>query len=186
MTELTELELSALLERVGADTLLVAFAVAFAVWGIKKVAPKLCKNTPFVTILPFALGVLLFALLQCVLHPSLEYIGGELVYIFRRGFTAGCLSALVGNIIAKAQGKSFLSPKGAVVRELLTGFVAEEKLCALAESIAGAVSKEYTQTDIDLVKETLKEELYDESEDSENDLKVLATLIVKALKASGL
>ena len=150
--------------------------------------------------------LVLFAGLQCILHPSLDYLAEHIGDILYRGFTAGCLSTLFGAFLSRFTGKKTLSGKEAVVRELLTGLAAGDALDALAVEVAACVSEEYSDEDVSKVEKALRafaegnaaadaEEGGESAEGTQNtaegadagtaaDLKALAELIVQTLRTA--
>ena len=142
--------------RFGADAVLVAAAVACGVRLLKCTLLKDRGGALFTALLPFALGVVLFAGLQCILHPSLDYLAEHIGNILYRGFTAGCLSTLFGAFLSRFTGRKTLSGKEAVVRELLTGLAAGDALDALAVEVAACVSEEYSDEDVSKVEKALR------------------------------
>lgn len=178
-------EIFQLLGQFGIDAALVAAAVAVIVRVLRQTLFKDKANALLTAVLPFALGAVLFAAVQCVTHPSWEYLSENIADILRRGFATGCLATLFGAFLSRFTGKKALSAKESVVRELLSGVASGQNLDDLAVKVAACVSEEYSAEDIERVEETLR--AYAEecaAENAADDLRVLAELIVRTLETT--
>lgn len=174
-----------LLGNFGADALLVAAVVAVGVRVLKSTLLKDKGGILLTAVLPFALGILLFAALQCALHPSWEYLTENIADILRRGFTAGCLSTLFGAFLSRFTGQKTLSAKESVVRELLAGIAEGKHLDDLAVKVAACVSEEYSSEDVERVEAALRDYAEETAaQEAAADLRVLAELIVRTLETT--
>lgn len=179
---MTDFNFLNVIERFGFDTLLVSLIVVFIVWLLKKTVLKNHLDLPVIPFLPFIFGVICFLLLQCVLHPSADFLLNNLRFIVESGFTAGCLATWCNAVLARLFAKKRLPDKAALVRELLSFPATEEELNALAVRVANCVSQEYSDED---VLRVFGELIAFEGENaSESGAAVLAELIVKTLKTA--
>ncbi len=190
-------EIFQLFERFGADAVLVALAVAVGVRILKRTLLKDKGGALLTALLPFALGIALFALLQGALCLFREYLEEDALDIVARGFAAGCLSTLFSAFLSRFKGGKALSVKESAVRELLTGLASGDALDALAVEVAACVSEEYSDEDVQRVEEALKAyaagtsgegtgdaetEGGTEEPPSDGELAALAQLIVQTLR----
>ena len=183
-----ESEIFQLLGRYGVDAVLVAAAVAVAVRILRQTLFKGKTNAVLNAALPFVLGLLLFAAVQCAAHPCADYLLENAADILRRGFAAGCLATLFGAVLSRFTGKKPLSAKESVVRELLSGIASGKELDELAVKAAACVSEAYSSEDAERVLEVLcayaREKASAGTEIAEEDMRVLAELIVRTLETT--
>lgn len=161
-------------------TVLVACVVAACVELLKRTVLKKYVNNPLVSFLPFILGVAVYAAYYCIVKLSFEVFLEETWGVIRNGFAVGCLATLLSALVDKACGKTKLSGKALVVRELLEGTVPSDKLDSLAEQVAQLVSADGTEEDEEKVFSALREALSstDGKARSSEELYALAKLIV--------
>ena len=76
-------EIFQLLGQFGIDAALVAAAVAVIVRVLRQTLFKDKANALLTAVLPFALGAVLFAAVQCVTHPSWEYLSENIADILK-------------------------------------------------------------------------------------------------------
>lgn len=161
-------------------TVLVACVVVACVWLLKKTVLKNYLKNPLVAFLPFALGVVAYAVYYCIVKLSFEVFLGEAWYVIQNGFAVGCLATVLSALLDKLCGKTKLSGKALVVRPLLADVAPAQELDALAEAVADCISVDCSQEDEEKVFSLLCEKLYGESDlppDTDN-LRALAKLIV--------
>lgn len=163
------------------EMLFVSCAVSFGCYFLKKTLLKKYQNAPVVTLLPFILGIVFYALYDCIVHLTLQGFLSEAGVVVQNGFTTGALSAVVTSLLDKLFGKTKLTGKALLIRTLLQGFVPNELLDDLAEKIADGLS---ASDDLDetAVEKVLLESFPTEQKPSEEEIKALARLLIFTLK----
>lgn len=162
-------------------TLLVACVVVACVRLLKKTVLKNYLKNPLIAFLPFVLGVAVYAIYYCIVALSFDVFWEEIGKAVGQGFAVGCLSTALSALIDKHIGKTALSGKAGIVRQLLEGIAPAETLDELAQRTADNIS-EGGEEDEERVFSLLSESLNGESETfSSAELRVLAKLIVAAV-----
>ena len=161
-------------------TVLVACVVVACVRLLKKTVLKNYLKNPLIGFLPFALGVVVYAVYYCVVKLSFDVFLGEAWYVIQNGFAVGCLATVLSALLDKLCGKTKLSGKALIVRPLLENVAPAQALDALAEEVAACISDDCSQEDEERVFSLLREKLCDESGGSADadELRALAKLIV--------
>jgi hydroxyethylthiazole kinase-like sugar kinase family protein len=133
--------------------------------------------------LTFFLGVILYAVYDCITEHSLQILWTNTETILQEGISSGCFSAVFGAFIDNLLGKSNLTGTQAVIRKLIEGFIDDNELDEVAEVIAENVSAEYSEEDVVKVKQILSEYKEEkENRSAETEAELLARLIVETLK----
>lgn len=149
------------------QSLLLALGVALVTFILKKTVKKLPEKV--FTFLPFALGILAFAVYRAIATLSWAPFTTEIVTTLEGGFTCGCAAILCfvacDKLLKKVgeRGSGEITP----VTPLLEGYVADDKLAetaaTLMEGSAGLTEEELPQ----FVRETLSAAVLPETTEAE-------------------
>lgn len=173
--------------------LLVACVIVAIVSLLKSTILKNHAQSPFLTFLPFLLGILLYAGYYGVLRIFMSGNGllVTLDGILQQGFTSGCFATVISAFVDKCFGKTTLGGRALVVRKLLEGFVEEGKLDQTAKRIASTLPDDLTESDtveanavkkVTTVLMDYQKNRTDGMESSSMEMEVLARLIVATLQ----
>jgi hypothetical protein len=166
-----------------AGTMLVAGVVAFFVFILRKTLLKKYAKNSLMTWLTFFLGVVLYAVYDCITERSLERLWEDSGMILQEGISSGCFATMIDAFIDNLLGKSDLTGNAAIIRKLIEGFVEEDDLDGVAKEIAEAVSAEYSDEDVQKVKKILSDYKQEkENRSAETEAELLARLILESLK----
>ena len=114
-----------------ADVLFIALGVSLCTSLLKKTVMKNCVKKIYV-FLPFALGIVFYAVYRVIVTLSPAPFTEELSATVEGGFACGCAATLYYVIYEQFfRGRGNLPP----VAELLTGIVPEEQLCEAAKTL---------------------------------------------------
>ena len=131
------------------QSLLLALGVALVTFILKKTVKKLPEKV--FTFLPFALGILAFAVYRAIATLSWAPFTTEIVTTLEGGFTCGCAAILcfvACDKLLKKVGERGSGEAVTPVTPLLEGYVADDKLAetaaTLMEGSAGLTEEEKT------------------------------------------
>ena len=150
------------------QSLLLALGVALVTFILKKTVKKLPEKV--FTFLPFALGILAFAVYRAIATLSWAPFTTEIVTTLEGGFTCGCAAILcfvACDKLLKKVGERGSGEAVTPVTPLLEGYVADDKLAetaaTLMEGSAGLTEEELPQ----FVRETLSAAVLPETTEAE-------------------
>jgi hypothetical protein len=166
-----------------AGTMLVASVVAVCVFIFKKTLLKKYAKSSLMTWLTFFLGVLFYAVYDCITERSWQVLWENFGVVLQEGISSGCFATMIDALIDNLLGQSDLTGNAAIIRKLIEGFVDEDDLDTQAKTIADTVSAEYSDEDIAKVKKILSDYKQEkENRSAEIEAELLARLIVETLK----
>lgn len=156
----------------GWQALLLAVGVALVTFILKKTVKKLPEK--IFTFLPFALGILFFAVYRALATLSWAPFTTDIATTLNGGFTCGCMATLCFVVCRQLMQKvgdrasaSSESASASPVAPLLEGYVADDKLAetasALLEGCTGLAEEELPQ----FVRETLSAAVLPETTEAE-------------------
>ena len=150
------------------QSLLLALGVALVTFILKKTVKKLPEKV--FTFLPFALGILAFAVYRAIATLSWAPFTTEIVTTLEGGVTCGCAAILcfvACDKLLKKVGERGSGEAVTPVTPLLEGYVADDKLdetaATLMEGSAGLTEEELPQ----FVRETLSAAVLPETTEAE-------------------
>ena len=120
----------------GADVLLLALGVTLLTSLLKKTAMKNCPKKVYV-ILPFALGLVFYAVYRAIATMSAKPFTADLLVTLEGGFACGCAATLYYVVYEQFFRSRTLPP----VSELLHGVVPEEKIAEAAGELTAGWKK---------------------------------------------
>ncbi len=135
----------------GADVLLLALGITLLVSLLKRTIMKRCPRKVFV-LLPFALGVLFYAVYRAVMTLSPAPFLQDILFTLEGGFGCGCASTLY--YVAYEQ---FVRGKGlSPLYPLLEGLVPDGNREAAAEALYEAYLPEPAESAAERLKDVLR------------------------------
>lgn len=163
----------------GFDVVLLAALTSVTVQIIKKTLLKRC-NKKIYTFLPFIFGTVFYAAYAAVRNLNLQYLIENYVSVLEHGFSVGALSTLTYVCYEQfLQNKKTTSATEGVISALIAGYVPNDKTESVAKLIAEAIEKDVLGDGAKKTAEILAENQAEEV--SENDVKLLAKLIIETL-----
>jgi hypothetical protein len=170
-----------------AETMLVAGAVTLCVLILKNTLLKKFAKNSIITWLTFFFGVVVYAVYECITQQSFSILWTDSAVILQEGVSAGCFATVIGAAIDNWTGKSSLTGNAAIIRKLIEGFVDEEDLEDVALALADDISADYSDEDVQAVKQVLSDyKLQKENRSAETEAELLARLIIETLKRTAL
>ena len=163
----------------GADIIALAAVTSVLVQILKLTLLKNCQKK-VVTFLPFIIGTLLYTAYSALIRLSFRYVLDNYVSVLEHGFSVGALSTLIYVWYEQfVRNKSKISATAQVISTLIAEYVPDEELSDIAAEIAHAIEKDVMG---DGAKKTADILTAHRLEDvTENDIKVLARLIIETL-----
>lgn len=163
----------------GFDVVLLAAATSVTVQIFKKTLLKRC-NKKIYTFLPFIFGTVFYAAYAAVRNLSAQYLLENYVSVLEHGFSVGALSTLTYVCYEQfLQNKKATTATEGVISALITGYVPNDKTESVAKLIAEAIEKDVLGDGAKKTAEILADNQTEEV--SENDVKLLAKLIIETL-----
>lgn len=163
----------------GLDVILLAAVTCAVVQLIKLTLLKKCKKK-IVTFLPFVIGCIFYAAYAAVKNLSFKVLLDDYVSILEHGVSVGALSTVIyvwyEQFIREKKSVNFTTN---VISTLIDGYVPSDKVEQIAEQIALAVEKDVTGDGAKKTAEILSGNAAEGI--SENDIKLLAKLIIETL-----
>lgn len=163
----------------GMDIIAIAAVTSILVQIFKLTLFKNCQKK-IITFLPFLIGTLLYTGYCALVHLSFRYVFDNYVSVLEHGFSVGALSTLIYVWYEQfVRNRSGGSAAAGVISTLIEEYVPKEEISSIAEEIARAIEKDVTG---DGAKKTADILTAHSLEDvTENDIKVLARLIIETL-----
>lgn len=167
----------------GLDVILLAAATSVAVQILKLTLLKNCQKK-LVTFLPFLIGTLLYTGYCALIKLSFRYVLHNYVSVLEHGFSVGALSTLIYVWYEQfVRNKDRGSATAGVISTLIAEYVPGEELEKIAAEIARAIEKDVTGDGAKKTADILT--AYSLENVTENDIKVLARLIIETLAHVG-
>ncbi len=161
----------------GFDTVLLAAATCLIVQLLKVTLFKK-RTKKVVTFLPFIVGSLLYAAYAALIHLDFFWVLDNYVAVLEGGLSVGTLATVTYVCYEQfIRGEKDTSATVGVIATLIDGFVPAAEVEKVAEEIAKVIEKDVTG---DGAKKTA-EILATNGVAGENDIKVLARLIIETL-----
>lgn len=163
----------------GLDVVLLAMLTAgtvqlFKATFLKKMPKKL------MTFLPFAVGILFYAIYAGLVNMSIYYLLEEHVSVIEHGVSVGSAATLLYVLYEQfVREKDNLTPSASVVATLIAGYVPSERVEEAAQKIAEAIQRDVTGDGALRASEIIAENA--EEGISEQDIKLLSKLIIETL-----
>ena len=163
----------------GIDVSCLALLTVIATQLIKKTILKHAQKK-IITFAPFMLGTLFYAVYAVVRNLSFCYLLEEYVSIVEHGVSVGAIATLYYVLYEQfIREKSNLSETEKVIATLIEGYVPTDSLEEVAKEIAVAIERDVMGNGATRAQEILAE--YSNGEINEQDLKLLARLIIETL-----
>lgn len=162
----------------GVDVMLLAAVTALLTQLLKltlfrRAKKKLC------TLMPFALGTLLYAAFAAARNLSLCYIIDEYVSVLEHGTSVGATATLYYVLYEQfIRERNELSASESVIATLIEGYVPESEIQSAAKAVAEAIERDVTGGGARRAEEILS--AYAEGE-TEADVRLLSRLIIETL-----
>ena len=140
------------------------------------------KKTPkkLLTFLPFAVGILYYAVYAGLVNMSFYYLLEEHVGVIEHGISVGSAATLLYVMYEQfVREKDNLSPSATVVATLIEGYVPSERVEEAAKLIAEAIQRDVTGDGALRAAEIIAENA--EEQITEQDVKLLSKLIIETL-----
>ncbi len=170
------MELIDALRAYGVDVLLLALGVTLLVALLKKTVMKNVPKKVFV-VLPFAIGIVLYAIFRALVSLSPEPFTSEIASTLEKGFACGCCSTLYYVIYEQfIRGRS-VSP----LYPLLEGVVPEKKRRQAANALYKGSKALPEEERVQYFKENLN--TYSDPPMSEEELSNLASILAEFLSS---
>ncbi len=163
----------------GLDVIALAVATSVLVQVLKLTLFKNCQKK-IITFLPFLIGALLYTGYSALINLSIRYVADNYVGVIEHGFSVGALSTLIYVWYEQfVRNKSKGSATAGVISTLIAEYVPSEQLSEIAAEIARAIEKDVTGDGAKKTADILSEHRLEDV--TENDIKVLARLIIETL-----
>lgn len=163
----------------GLDVVLLATLTSLTVQLLKKTLLKRCNKKIF-TFLPFIFGTLFYAAYAAISNLSFVYLIDNYITILEYGFSVGTLATVTYVCYEQfLKNKTDVSATEGVIATLIAGYVPSENVESVAKLIAEAIGKDVTGDGAKKTAEILTQN--QSGEISENDVKMLAKLIIETL-----
>ena len=165
---MSESEIISLISKFNVETIILAILVSVFTSIIKKYIPTSLKN--LIPLLPFALGVVTFAIYSFLVLKQVD-----LISFATNGIQTGGVATLIYALIKQISRKSSNSKNA--VTDILTGFVDQITLPGTVNRIL----KEYSLNNGANMQKTITKIIAENSNVSESESITLANLVVKTL-----
>ena len=163
----------------GVDVLLLAIATAGLVQLLKITLFKKAQKK-LLTFLPFIIGTLLYAIYATIRHLSFCYVFEEYASVLEHGISVGAAATLYYVLYEQfVREKKGLSEAEQIIYALIEKYLPKENVEKAAKAVAEAIERDVTGNGAVRAKEILTE--YSDGEISENDIQLLARLIIETL-----
>ncbi len=163
----------------GVDIAFISVLTCVAVQILKRTALKNCQKK-IITFLPFALGVVFYAIYAAIANWSVCYLVDELPYVCERGFTIGSLSTVVyvwyEQFVRESKSGSQTEE---IVSTLIEGYVPADEVESAAKSIVEAIQQDVTGDGAKRAAEILAACAGEDV--TERDITLLSKLIIETL-----
>lgn len=163
----------------GLDVSLLAAATGLLTQLIKKTLFKRAQKK-LVTFLPFAIGIVLYAVYAAVRNLSAEYVLKEYVCVLEHGISVGAAATLYYILYEQfVRSDDGVSVTEKLIATLIGGYVPEESALEAAKAIAEAIRADVTGSGAMRAQEILKK--YCNGSVSEREITLLSGLIIETL-----
>lgn len=163
----------------GLDIIALAALTCITVQIAKRTILKKMQRK-VVTFFPVIVGILFYAVYAGVRNLSFVYLIDNYVSVLEHGFSVGALSTLLYVWYEQfIREKQTTGATQGVIKTLIEGYVPEDKADSAASAICDALLKDVTGNGVSRIEEILSENRPENV--SEEDLKILAKLIVETL-----
>ncbi len=163
----------------GIDVILLAFLTATITQVLKITILKRVKKK-ILTFLPFALGILFYAVYAAVRNMSLSYLVTEYVCIIEHGISVGAAATLMYVMYEQfVREKKNSTQAEQIIATLIEGYVPSANVEAAAKAVAEAIERDVTGNGAQRAEEIIL--AYGDDTLGERDIKLLARLIIETL-----
>ena len=164
----------------GLDIALLAGLTTGVTQLVKILLFKKRTNKKLVTLLPFLIGTLAYAVYACVRNLSFAYVLREYTSVVEHGIAVGSLSTLWYVLYEQfVREKKGLSATERIISTLIEGYVPDDALEQTAKAVAEAISRDVTGNGAERTREILASATCGEID--ERDVTLLSKLIIETL-----